>query len=283
MRDLTLPPEFEPWLADWLASRDYHPRLRPALVAAVLDGGKRFRALLALIATELAGRPVRDGFTLAGAVELIHAYSLVHDDLPAMDNAELRRGKPTIHKRFGETLAILVGDALLSEAFALVTETEADAARVTAAAHSLATAATAMVNGQVGDILDLETATSVMQVAAIHRGKTGALIEWSLNAPLAVWSDDTAMRSAVAEFAARLGVLYQVRDDLLDVDPDAVRDKDRNADGAKSTYARLLGVDTARAYAEAELDACRAALAPLEPQVRTRLQALAEWTVARRQ
>jgi farnesyl diphosphate synthase len=275
--------DFEVWLTARLAERPVHPRLHEAAAEALHGGGKRFRAVLVMAAARLAGVSAHAAYPLAGAVEMIHAYSLVHDDLPAMDDAALRRGRPTLHRRFGEAMAILAGDALLTDAFAVLASADAPPAALLGVVADLANAggSLGMVGGQVGDILDLADADDVATVRAIHAGKTGALIRWSLEAPVACWAPHAPWRDALGTFAEHLGVLYQVRDDLLDLDAGAARDKDRGHDAGKSTYARLLGISGARAAAEAELAAALAAAAALPAPHAARFADLARWTAGR--
>lgn len=272
--------EFEGWLDHWLANRPAHPRLNEACRASAL-GGKRFRAILTFAASGLAGAPAQQAFPLAAAIEMIHAYSLVHDDLPALDNADLRRGQPTAHKRFGEAVALLAGDALLTDAFAVLCELDAPATAIVTSIRSLAEAAgsAGMVSGQVADMLDLPNATQIEQVRNIHAQKTGALIEWSCLAPVRIWAP--TWQSLVATYASELGILFQVRDDLLDIDPAARQDKDRNADGKKSTYARLLGAQAAAAYAQQHLQICLQQAAKLPAPHNQIFRELAEWTIGR--
>lgn len=274
---------FEAWLARRLDAVPTHPRLREVVDDALLGGGKRFRAILVFASARLTGAPVAASWPLAAAVEMIHAYSLVHDDLPAMDDAGLRRGRATSHRRFGQAMAVLAGDALQADAFAVAADTEADPRALVRVLADLATAAGSpgMVGGQVGDILDLAGARDVETVRRIHAGKTGALIRWSLEAPVSLWAPEAPWRADLSRFAEHLGVLYQVRDDLLDLDAGAGRDKDRGHDGAKSTYARLLGVAGARAAAEAELAAALAAAAALPAPHGDRFGTLARWTAGR--
>lgn len=275
--------DFEAWLRRRLDAMPRHPRLGTVVDDALLAGGKRFRAELVFTSGRLCGRPAGALYPAAAAVEMIHAYSLVHDDLPALDNAGLRRGRATQHRRYGEAMAILAGDALLTDAFAVLTDSPAAPDRIVEAVRSLALAAGSpgMVSGQVGDILDLEHTRDVERVREIHAGKTGALIRWSLDAPFALFAPGDATRRIVAEYAEHLGVLYQVRDDLLDLDPEAGRDKDRNADGSKSTYARLLGPSAARQSAEDELSACLAAAVHLPEPHAGAFAELARWTAGR--
>lgn len=275
--------DFEVWLTTRLSERPVHPRLQEACAESLHGGGKRFRAVLVMAAARLAGATAQTAYPLAGAVEMIHAYSLVHDDLPAMDDAALRRGRPTIHRRFGEAMAILAGDALQADAFAVLAAAEAPPAALLRVVADLADAAGSpgMVGGQVGDILDLAEARDVATVRAIHAGKTGALIRWSLEAPADCWAPTATWRADLRVFAEHLGVLYQVRDDLLDLDAAAARDKDRGHDAGKSTYARLLGVDGARRAAEDELAAALAAAARLPAPHGDRFADLARWTAGR--
>lgn len=272
--------DFEDWLDRCLADCAGHPRLLEACRASAL-GGKRFRAVLVFASSDLAGVPITRAYPLAAAVEMIHAYSLVHDDLPALDNADLRRGQPTAHKRFGEAVAVLAGDALLTDAFAVLCQLDAPPAAVVASVSGLARAAGSpgMVSGQVADMLDLPAASDVAVVRNIHAKKTGALIEWSCLAPVRVWAP--TWQDTVAAYASELGILFQVRDDLLDIDPAARQDKDRNADGKKSTYARLLGAKAAAAYAQDHLQICLRQAALLPPPHNDVFRELAEWTVGR--
>ncbi|RMF16402.1 MAG: polyprenyl synthetase family protein [Candidatus Dadabacteria bacterium] len=271
---------FEAWLLARIEAIAGHARLKEAMRAAAA-GGKRFRATLAIAAARMAGQTDEQAWPIAGAIEMIHAYSLVHDDLPALDNADLRRGQPTLHRAFGEAVAVLAGDALLTDAFGVLTDLEAPADRVVDAVRTLAAAAgtSGMVSGQTADILDLASATTVEEVAAIHRGKTGALIEWSILTPLRIWAPDLV--AAATPYAEELGVLFQVRDDLLDLDPNAAQDKDRDHDGEKSTYARLLGIDGAREHAQKHLERCIAAAEAFPAPHDAVFKDLAAWTAGR--
>ena len=271
---------FEAWLLSRIDAIEGHRQLKDAMRTAI-TGGKRFRATLVIAAARMAGRTDEAAWPIAGAIEMVHAYSLVHDDLPSLDNADLRRGQPTLHRTCGEAIAVLAGDALLTDAFGVLCDLDAPADRVVEAVRTLASAsgASGMVSGQTADILDLALATTVEEVAAIHCGKTGALIEWSILTPLRIWAPDLV--AGATPYAEELGVLFQVRDDLLDLDPDAACDKDRDHDGEKSTYARLLGIDGAREHAQRHLERCLAAAQAFPTPHDAVFSELASWTAGR--
>ena len=244
-------------------------RLYRAMRYSVVNGGKRVRPLLAYAACEaLGGDPARaDG--AACAVELIHAYSLVHDDLPAMDDDDLRRGQPTTHIAFDEACAILAGDGLQALAFEVLAEArlnpqdaETRLAMVTALARAAGSAG--MVGGQA---IDLEAVGRRIDQAALetmHRHKTGALIEASVRlGALASGQADAERLEALARYAGAIGLAFQVQDDILDVESDtATLGKTQGKDQAhdKPTYPALLGLEAAKAYALALRDQALAAL-----------------------
>lgn len=276
-------------------------RLREAMAYSLLAGGKRLRPILALAGYELAcaslaaeGDPAAAAtvdltvaLPVACAVEMIHTYSLIHDDLPAMDNDDFRRGRPTNHKVFGEAMAILAGDALLTEAFALACTSRAPAAAVVEVAAMLARAsgAAGMVGGQAidfsatGQKVDLET------LRHLHGLKTGALLSVALCAGARLASPEPTFLEHLARYGQALGLAFQIIDDVLDVTADlATLGKDPGSDRqkGKTTYVDLLGVEGARAHAQAVM---AAGLEPLllglaGPGVQA-LQALAHYTVTR--
>lgn len=268
-------PDFEPWLADCRARvdgrldallADHAPldgRLGEACTHALLLGGKRLRPALACATCEaLGGDP--DAGVLAGcAVELIHAYSLVHDDLPAMDDDVLRRGQPTLHVRFDEATAILAGDALLTLAFEVLaadsTLAQLPAERRLLMICRLAGAAggRGMVGGQALDMAATGRAVDSEALARIHRGKTGALITAAVQLGAgAADIGEGAILAALTDYGAALGLAFQIVDDILDATADtATLGKTAGADqhADKSTYVSLFGVDGARQRAA---DAC---------------------------
>ncbi|MEA2251950.1 MAG: geranylgeranyl diphosphate synthase, type [Solirubrobacteraceae bacterium] len=239
--------------------------LEEAMRYSLLAGGKRIRPVLSL-ATALAVRVEPAGvLPLAAAIELIHTYSLIHDDLPAMDDDDLRRGRPTCHVKFGEDVAILAGDALYAEAFRLLLEEQqGDPPRVLAAARELAraTGVDGMVGGQYLDVAGW--ASNPDELRALHALKTGRLIGASVLCVLLLTGMEATATTAWRRFAAELGVLFQIVDDILDVTgTDAALGKPRGSDErlGKRTYVTEFGLDGARELAARSHEAARAALA----------------------
>lgn len=233
--------------------------MREAIRYALLSPGKRLRPRLVLMAAEACGGSVEAALPAACAVEMVHAYSLVHDDLPAMDDDDLRRGRPTCHKVYGEATAILVGDALLARAFEVMA-TEIQPAPVAArccAVLGRAAGATALVGGQAAD---LEMAAggrerptgSLRELEAIHRRKTGALIAASLELGGIVANASREQLAALATYGEKVGLAFQITDDLLDVAGHQAAVGKRlakDADHGKLTFPRLLGCEASRAQA----------------------------------
>ena len=228
-------------------------RLMDAMRYSTLGGGKRLRPFLVVESSAVFGVP-REAALLAGAaLECIHCYSLIHDDLPAMDDATLRRGKPACHLAFNEAEAILAGDALLTLAFEVLARADwpADPALRCEMALGLARAAGAagMCGGQLLDLADEGSATDAERIALVEGLKTGAIIAFACDAGACLAGMDPSGRIAVAGYAADLGLAFQIKDDLLDVEGDAaVTGKDSHLDSAadKATFVRALGVDGAR-------------------------------------
>ena len=242
-------------------------RLHAAMRHAALDGGKRMRPLLAYATGTAFGCDPALIDDAAAAVELVHAYSLVHDDLPAMDDDALRRGKPTVHVAFDEATAILAGDALQSLAFALLARAPLPAqARVDMLAE-LATAAGVhgMCGGQALDIDATGRGSDSDALLRLHALKTGALLRASVRLGAIAAGADAVARAHLDRFADALGLAFQVRDDLLDIEGDsATLGKTAGKDQAqdKATFPALLGVDASRARLEALRTEMDAALAP---------------------
>ncbi len=265
------------------------PRLHEAMRYAVFSGGKRVRPILALMACEAAGGVPERALPFACALELIHTYSLVHDDLPAMDDDDLRRGRPTVHVAFDEAHAILAGDALLTEAFviaaagATTTGLAPDRALAVIAAIAHAAGAAGMVGGQVADLEAEGARADVALVESIHRRKTAALIAASVHAgALAGGAGDPELR-ALRAYGDALGLAFQVADDLLDATAStAVTGKREGGDAAhgKATYPAVLGIDGAREVARTLLARCLVALEPLGARAEP-LRALATVIVER--
>ncbi|KRG59602.1 geranyl transferase [Stenotrophomonas koreensis] len=228
-------------------------RLHQAMRHSVLGGGKRLRPLLVYAAGRCTGADIARLDAPAAAVELVHAYSLVHDDLPAMDDDALRRGQPTTHIAFDEASAILAGDALQALAFELLAHADVDPGIAVGWLRSLSAAAGAagMCGGQALDIAATGTGQDQAGLERMHGLKTGALIRSAVHMGALAGSDDAAILDGLDRFAELLGLAFQVRDDILDIEADsATLGKTAGKDQAqdKSTYPALLGLDGARQY-----------------------------------
>ena len=240
-------------------------RLEQAMRYSLLAGGKRIRPVLALATAEALGEDPADQLPLAAALELIHTYSLIHDDLPAMDDDDLRRGQPTCHVAFGEDVAILAGDGLFAEALRLVLERqEGPAERVRAAAARMVAAAG--VDGMVGgQFLDVTSGSDVDGPALrrLHELKTGRLIGAAVECPILLVGASGPATIALRRFAAELGVLFQIVDDILDVTGDeAALGKPQGSDErhGKRTYVSVFGLERARQLATESHRSARQAL-----------------------
>jgi geranylgeranyl diphosphate synthase type II len=258
-------------------------RLRQAVRYSLLAGGKRIRPILALAAGEVAGAPPRLVLPFACALEMIHTYSLIHDDLPAMDDDDMRRGRPTSHRVFGEGMAVLVGDALLTEAFhVMATARGVPAERTLRIIGEVAAAAGegGMVRGQALDLAATGRPATLARVREIHRGKTGALLRVAIRAGALVAGAGGAVLRRLTDYGEHLGLTFQIADDILDAvgGPEADGRTDREL--GKATYPALLGLDGARREALRERDAAILALRPLGP-VAEPLRAIADYVVAR--
>ena len=261
--------------------------LHEAMRYAALDGGKRLRPMLVLAAAELGNRVQAACEAALAAVECIHVYSLVHDDMPEMDNDTLRRGKPTCHVAYGAATALLVGDALQTLAFELLSrQTDLPAARQLRMLNVLARASgsAGMAGGQAIDLANVGHDLPQDALEQMHSLKTGALIRAAVQLGALSCPDvDEAALAALDEYAAKLGLAFQVIDDVLDCAADTATlgktaGKDANAD--KPTYVKLLGLDAARDYATQLVNEAVAALAPFGERA-TRLRELAEFTIGR--
>ncbi|WP_445322799.1 polyprenyl synthetase family protein [Ramlibacter sp. AN1015] len=274
-------------LSDWVVA-DAPAGLGEAMRYAVLDGGKRLRPLLVLAAAEAVQGGARAALRAACAVELIHAYSLVHDDMPCMDNDVLRRGKPTVHVRFGQAQALLAGDALQALAFELLTpaddgvphQVQATLCRLLARAAGCA----GMAGGQAIDLASVGEALDEAQLRRMHRLKTGALLQASVMMGAACGDIDPRTHDALERYGEALGLAFQVVDDVLDVTADsATLGKTAGKDAAqdKPTYVSLLGLERSRAYARELLAQALAALDASGLQDTRALRALADMVVNR--
>lgn len=242
---------------------DCPDRLREAIEYSLLAPGKRLRPQLVLMACEVCGGEVREALPAAVAVEMIHAYSLVHDDLPAMDNDDLRRGRPTCHKQFDEATAILVGDAMQARAFEMLAQIQPpESAARCCAELARAVGAEALVGGQAADLASEFQECSLAELEAIHRRKTGALFRVSLRLGAIVADATDQQLAALDDYADNLGLAFQVVDDLLDVSGNENKmGKRLGKDSAKgkNTYPAILGEMASRELAEKLIEqACSA-------------------------
>lgn len=241
-------------------------RLKEAMLYSVNAGGKRVRPLL-MLAVIHAYRDIKESdYAAACALEMVHTYSLIHDDLPAMDDDDYRRGKPTNHKVFGEALAVLAGDALLTRAFGLMSgmeETPPEIIVQLTKELSEAAGAEGMVGGQVADLEGEGKDISLPELEYIHHHKTGALISSSIMTGSLLGSASTSDQKNLRTFASHLGLLFQIKDDILDVEGDsALMGKDAGSDEGKekSTYPRLLTMSGAKEKLLYHADEARNAL-----------------------
>jgi geranylgeranyl diphosphate synthase type II len=265
-------------------------QLAEAMRYSLLAPGKRLRPLLALLAADACGGDEAAAMPAACAVEMIHAYSLIHDDLPAMDDDDLRRGRPTCHKVYGEALAILAGDALLTLAFEVLAREVQPSATAAECCALLGRAAgcSALVGGQADDLAGQFSAGGVESLMAIHRRKTGAMMLVSLQLGATIAGADERQLAALTEYGQCLGLAFQITDDLLDVrgETQAMGKRvNKDSDRGKLTYPGLLGIEESERRAEALVAQAIRALEPLETRAAgfqaVGLQALAHYVLHR--
>ena len=276
-------------LSDWVPAST-PAGLGEAMRYAVLDGGKRLRPLLVLAAAEAVQGHAEAALRAACAAELIHAYSLVHDDMPCMDNDVLRRGKPTVHVQFGEATALLAGDALQALAFELLTPEgdavppamQADLCRLLACAAG----AHGMAGGQAIDLASVGKPLAEPELRAMHRLKTGALLQGSVRMGAACAADvPAAARKALDDYGAAIGLAFQVVDDILDVTADSAalgKTAGKDAAADKPTYVSLLGLAASQALADELRAQAHGALDASGLRDVSRLRALADLVVNRK-
>ncbi len=290
--------ELDGWLADtrsWIEREleralaglvDRAPaRLVEAMRYCVLGGGKRLRPALVRLGCELAGGEDRRALAPAAAVELVHAYSLVHDDLPCMDDDDLRRGRPTCHKVYGEALAVLVGDGLQALAFGWLAREGGDRAAAMAEVLARAAGPIGMVGGQVLDLEATRELASPGTVRAIHASKTAALIAGALEMGGVAAGAGREERAVLERFGGLLGLCFQAVDDVLDVTGDAAElgktpGKDQAHD--KATLVAALGLAAARREAERLAEEARGTLVGFGARASGRASALVERVLSRR-
>jgi farnesyl diphosphate synthase len=270
-------------LEHWVPA-DAPAGLGDAMRYAVLDGGKRLRPLLVLATCEAVGGHAPAALRVACAVELIHAYSLVHDDMPCMDNDVLRRGKPTVHVQFGEAQALLAGDALQALAFELLVPGDGSVGDGMSARLcrqlALAAGADGMAGGQAVDLASVGVALDQASLEAMHRRKTGALLQASVTMGAATGAPSPETQVQLARYGACVGLAFQVVDDILDVTADSAtlgKTAGKDAAADKPTFVSLMGLTQAQAYADRVLAQAHEALRHTGLGHTDTLHALADW------
>ena len=259
--------QIEAFLGKYLENSPQYARLQEAMRYSLLAGGKRIRPVLVLEACRICGGEVEKELPFACALEMIHTYSLIHDDLPAMDNDDLRRGRPTNHKEFGEAAAILAGDALLTEAFFALSQAELPPDRIVQAVACLSAQAghLGMVGGQALDME--EKKRTVPELEQLQSLKTGALLQAAAELGCIAAGGTPQQRQGLRVYAEKLGRAFQIRDDMLDVMGEQAqlgKPIGSDAELGKSTFAALLGLEACAGLVEELTAQAAQALAPFE-------------------
>jgi len=277
------------YMQAYLDSRDLPRKLREAITYSLLAGGKRLRPILVLAACEAVGGADAEAsdaaLPAAAAVEMIHTFSLIHDDLPAMDDDDLRRGRPTLHVHTNEAMAILAGDALQSLAVEILAARTPDAALAGRLVAELTVACNDMIAGQVYDTFpeDDDAPTPRAQLEQIHRNKTGALLRACCRMGAMAGGADDAQLAAISAYAEAIGLMFQVVDDLLDVtgsSEELGKTPGKDAAQGKLTYPALLGIEATRAEVQRLRQQAQDALRPLGDQAHG-LAALCDYMAVR--
>jgi geranylgeranyl diphosphate synthase type II len=262
--------QIEEYLAKRLGDFDLPDNLAQAVRYAVLNGGKRLRPALTMLCCEALGTPRESALGPAAALELIHTFSLVHDDLPAMDDDALRRGQPTLHIHAGEAMAVLAGDVMVSLAFEFIAQAPLSSEQRTAITAELAHATTAMINGQVLDTLGgfPKNLNDTQRLHLIHRNKTGALLRAACRMGAVCAGASSTQLAAFTRYGEAMGLMFQIVDDLLDVTQSAehigkATGKDQQA--GKLTFPGLLGIAGSRKEVVRLQHEAHAALAQIGP------------------
>ena len=251
-------------LTQLIEKRASDARLKEAMLYAVQSGGKRIRPLLTL-AVGSAGKANHEvALDLACALEMIHTYSLIHDDLPGMDDDDLRRGRPTLHKAFDEATAILAGDALLTLAFEVAVNAHLEAGQLVEAVKILSTASgmSGMISGQMKDIASEEVTITLEQMKEIHREKTGELLLAAVRLGN-LFIEDAKMKEAFVSYATHFGLAFQIQNDLQDVcwtSEQTGKETGKDSELSKNTYPSLLGVEGAKEALASEIASCKRVL-----------------------
>ena len=255
-------------LTQLIEKRTSDSRLKEAMLYAVQSGGKRIRPLLTLAVGASGTSRNKAALDLACALEMIHTYSLIHDDLPGMDDDDLRRGRPTLHKAFDEATAILAGDALLTLAFEVAANANLEAEQLVEAVKILSTASgmNGMISGQMKDIASEEATITLEQMKEIHREKTGELLLAAVRLGN-LFIDDAKMKEAFVSYATHFGLAFQIQNDLQDVcwtSEQTGKETGKDSELSKNTYPSLLGVEGAKVALASEISSCKRALEEVE-------------------
>jgi len=251
-------------LTQLIEKRASDARLKEAMLYAVQSGGKRIRPLLTLAVGASGTSTNGAALDLACALEMIHTYSLIHDDLPGMDDDDLRRGRPTLHKAFDEATAILAGDALLTLAFEVAVNANLEANQLVEAVKILSTASgmSGMISGQMKDIASEEATITLEEMKEIHREKTGELLLAAVRLGN-LFIDDEKMKEAFVSYATHFGLAFQIQNDLQDVcwtSEQTGKETGKDSELSKNTYPSLLGVEGAKEALASEISSCKRAL-----------------------
>lgn len=266
-------PMIEQEITQFLMEYTTDEALKESMLYSINAGGKRIRPLLLLATASSFGETLSTPiYQVAGALEMVHTYSLIHDDLPAMDNDDLRRGKPTNHKVFGEAIAILAGDGLLTGAFQLISLTQLEPLKKLLLIQQLASnsGAQGMVAGQTADILGEKQELTIEELAFVHERKTGRLIRYALLAGGVLANQPEEVLMCLQKLAGHLGLAFQIRDDLLDVVSTTEKlgkTAGKDAQEGKNTYPRLLGIEKTYAALANEIQQANELVTQLEKDV----------------
>jgi len=255
-------------LTQLIEKRASDARLKEAMLYAVQSGGKRIRPLLTLAVGSAGTLSNEAALDLACALEMIHTYSLIHDDLPGMDDDDLRRGRPTVHKAFDEATAILAGDALLTLAYEVAANANLQAHQLVEAVKILSTASgmSGMISGQMKDIASEDVTITLKQMKEIHREKTGELLLAAVRLGN-LFIDDAKMKEAFVTYATHFGLAFQIQNDLQDVcwtSEQTGKETGKDSELSKNTYPSLLGVEGAKDALASEISSCKRTLEEVE-------------------
>lgn len=256
-------------MQELIDSSEMPKRLRDAMAYSLEAGGKRIRPALVYAVLETYGMPLERGREVAASLEMVHTYSLIHDDLPAMDDDDLRRGRPTNHRQFDEATAILAGDALLTDAFRILTQMPLSALDIVEIIRifGLAAGSSGMVGGQLDDMLaEKRNNVTLEELQSIHERKTGALLVYALEAGAILAGASAEDRMHLKQFGHHLGIAFQIQDDILDVvgDEETIGKRVGSDEfNDKTTYPKLLGLEGAKQALDQEVEAAQVAIESL--------------------